>query len=82
LDKRQIRAVARELGAPEHLWGKVPTADLLDGNPGRTDEDELGMAYEHIDGYLEGRDIPEEAAKKLEGIWRRSRHKRTMPVTP
>jgi len=81
LDKRQIRAVARELGAPEHLWSKVPTADLLDGNPGRTDEDELGMTYEHIDDYLEGREIPEAVAEKLEGVWLRSRHKRTTPVT-
>ena len=81
LNKRQVRALGRELGAPEHLWNKVPTADLLDGNPGRTDEDELGMTYEHIDDYLEGGDIPEEAAEKLEGIWLRSRHKRTMPVT-
>ncbi|CAM3830121.1 ammonia-dependent NAD(+) synthetase [Micrococcus flavus] len=81
LDKRQIRAVAEELGAPEPLWNKLPTADLLDGNPGRTDEDELGMTYEHIDDYLEGRQIPEAVAEKLEGIWLRSRHKRTTPVT-
>ena len=81
LDKRQVRAVAKKLGAPEHLWAKVPTADLLDGSPGRADEDELGLSYEHIDDYLEGREIPEEAAEKLEGVWRRSRHKRTTPVT-
>lgn len=80
LTKRQVRALGRELGAPEHLWNKVPTADLLDGTPGQTDEDELGMSYEHIDDYLEGREIPAAEAEKLEGIWRRSRHKRTMPV--
>ena len=78
---RQVRALGRELGAPEPLWNKVPTADLLDGTPGQTDEAELGMTYEDIDDYLEGKDIPAEVAEKLEGIWLRSRHKRTTPVT-
>lgn len=81
LNKRQVRAVAKELGAPEVLWAKVPTADLLDGNPGRADEDELGLSYEHIDDYLEGRQVPEDVAEKIEAIWLRSRHKRTTPVT-
>ena len=73
--------LGRELGAPEPLWNKVPTADLLDGTPGQTDEAELGMTYEDIDDYLEGKDVPTEVAEKLEGIWLRSRHKRTTPVT-
>jgi NAD+ synthase len=81
LNKRQVRLVAKELGAPEVLWAKVPTADLLDGNPGRADEDELGLSYEHIDDYLEGREVPEAVAEKIEAIWLRSRHKRTTPVT-
>lgn len=81
LDKRQVRLVAKELGAPEVLWSKVPTADLLDENPGRADEDELGLGYEHIDDYLEGREVPEEVAAKIEAVWLRSRHKRTTPVT-
>ncbi|MGJ5591092.1 ammonia-dependent NAD(+) synthetase [Micrococcus lylae] len=81
LNKRQVRAVAKELGAPEVLWAKVPTADLLDGSPGRADEDELGLTYEHIDDYLEGRLVPEDVAEKIEAVWLRSRHKRTTPVT-
>jgi NAD+ synthase len=52
LTKRQGQALLRELGAPERLWRKVPTADLLDGQPGRSDEDELGITYEQIDDYL------------------------------
>ena len=38
------------------------------------------LAKTHIDDYLEGREIPAAEAEKLEGIWLRSRHKRTMPV--
>ncbi|MDO5534497.1 MAG: ammonia-dependent NAD(+) synthetase [Propionibacteriaceae bacterium] len=81
LNKRQNRALLRELGASERLWQKVPTADLLDDNPGRTDEDELGLSYDHIDDYLEGREVPDAVAERLEATWRRTRHKRTVPVT-
>ncbi len=81
LNKRQIRSLLAHLGAPEPLWQKVPTADLLDGNPGRTDEDELGVSYDDIDDYLEGREIPEAAAENIERRYLVSRHKRTTPVT-
>ncbi|MGL3807866.1 ammonia-dependent NAD(+) synthetase [Paeniglutamicibacter sp. R2-26] len=81
LNKRQNRELLRHLGSPRRLWEKVPTADLLDGQPLRTDEDELGITYDDIDDYLEGREIPEDAARNLEGKFLRSRHKRTTPVT-
>ncbi|MDO5743831.1 MAG: ammonia-dependent NAD(+) synthetase [Micrococcaceae bacterium] len=82
LNKRQNRELLRHLGASKLLWEKVPTADLLDGQPLRTDEDELGITYEHIDDYLEGREIPEGEAKNLEGKFLRSRHKRITPASP
>lgn len=81
LDKRQNRQLLRHLGAPERLWSKPPTADLLDGTPLRTDEDELGLAYDDIDDYLEGRSVPEAVAEAIETRYLRSRHKRTTPVT-
>ncbi len=81
LNKRQNRALLQELGAPEQIWNKVPTADLLDGVPGRTDEDELGITYNEIDDYLEGKSIPEAAAESIENRFLRSRHKRTVPVS-
>lgn len=81
LNKRQNRALLKHLGASEQLYGKVPTADLLDGKPGRTDEDELGISYEQIDDYLEGKDIPEDAATSIERRFLQTRHKRTVPVS-
>ncbi|WP_326503368.1 ammonia-dependent NAD(+) synthetase [Rothia nasimurium] len=81
LNKRQNRALLKVLGADTRLWEKVPTADLLDGKPGRTDEDELGVTYDQIDDYLEGKDITPAAAENIEGRFLRSRHKRTTPVT-
>ena len=81
LDKRQNRALLAELGAPEKLIAKAPTADLLDDKPGQTDETELGLAYDTIDGYLEGEDIPADQAEKIEARFLMTRHKRTVPVT-
>ena len=81
LDKGQNRQLLQHLGASEQLWGKAPTADLLDDSPLRTDEDELGISYDEIDDYLEGRVVSDAVAQKLETTYLRSRHKRTTPVT-
>ncbi len=82
LSKRQGRALLQELGAPDRLTFKVPTADLLDGQPGRADEDELGLTYQQIDDYLEGRAVDADAAARIEAKYRATRHKRHLPVTP
>ena len=59
----------------------MPTADLLDDKPGRTDEDELGISYDQIDEYLEGGAVPDEVAEKIEQRYLMTRHKRTTPVS-
>lgn len=82
LTKRQVRQLLEYLDAPEQLVTKVPTADLLDENPGRTDEDELGIGYHQLDDYLEGREVPRDAVHRIEALYLRTRHKRTVPVTP
>lgn len=82
LNKSQNRQLLQHLGAPASLWKKVPTADLLDGTPGRTDESELGITYEEIDNYLEGDRIQDDAAELIERKYLASRHKRTTPATP
>ncbi|WP_113904672.1 MULTISPECIES: ammonia-dependent NAD(+) synthetase [Brevibacterium] len=82
LDKRQGRALLEHLGAPAHLVTKAPTADLLDEKPGQTDEAELGLTYEQIDDFLEGRQIDPAAAERLIDKYRASEHKRRTPVTP
>ena len=82
LTKRQGRSLLVQLGAPARLYEKAPTADLLDGKPGQTDEAELGLSYAQIDDYLEGRDIDDAAATALEARYRATAHKRTVPVGP
>ncbi|KJL47439.1 NH(3)-dependent NAD(+) synthetase [Microbacterium hydrocarbonoxydans] len=82
LTKRQGRAVLKSLGAPERLYLKVPTADLLDGTPGRADEDELGLTYEQIDDFLEGKTVDPEVAGRIEAKYLATQHKRHLPATP
>ena len=82
LNKRQGRELLRHLGAPEHLIVKVPTADLLDDEPGQTDESSLGLTYDQIDDFLEGKEIEPAAASALIEKYRRSEHKRRIPVAP
>lgn len=81
LNKRQGRALLRELGCPSHLYEKVPTADLEEDRPSLPDEVALGVTYEQIDDYLEGKDIGDEARTVLEGHYLRSQHKRHLPIT-
>lgn len=82
LTKRQGRALLEHLGAPERLYLKAPTADLLDDTPGQTDEANLGLSYTQIDDYLEGLDIDTAVAEAIEARFLATRHKRTVPVTP
>jgi len=82
LTKRQGRALLEHLGGPERLWLKEPTADLLDDDPGQSDEANLGLSYTQIDDYLEGRELPDAVAEEIEGRYRATRHKRAVPVTP
>ena len=80
LNKRQGRDMLRVLGAPTIFVTKPPTADLLDAKPGQTDETELGVTYDQIDDYLEGKDVPEHVARFLEERYDTTIHKRTVPA--
>ncbi|MFI6867389.1 ammonia-dependent NAD(+) synthetase [Nocardia sp. NPDC050406] len=82
LTKRQGAALLQELGAPPSVWQKVPTADLEDDRPALPDEEALGLKYAQIDDYLEGKDVAPEVSERVESIFRNTRHKRTVPVTP
>jgi NAD+ synthase len=81
LTKRQGRAIMVHLGAPERLYEKVPTADLLDHQPGQSDEANLGLRYTDIDEFLEGGEIDQAAAEQIEARFLQTRHKRAEPVT-
>jgi NAD+ synthase len=71
----------QELGCPEHLYLKAPTADLEEEKPDLPDEVALGVKYQDIDDYLEGKEVSEQAAERIETLWIKSRHKRHLPIT-
>ena len=76
LSKRQVRLLAKTLGAPELLVTKTPTADLECDRPGLADEDALGVSYDQIDDFLEGKEVSDEVKEKLIAIYLRTQHKR------
>ncbi|GAB3946984.1 ammonia-dependent NAD(+) synthetase [Corynebacterium tapiri] len=82
LNKRQGAQMLQALDAPESTWQKVPTADLEDDRPSLPDEEALGVRYQHIDDYLEGADVPQEAKERIEHLWRVGQHKRHLPPGP
>ncbi len=76
LSKRQVRQVAAKLGAPDKIIYKAPTADLESLNPQLADEASLGLSYNQIDDFLEGKSKDADADQKLIDIYIKTQHKR------
>jgi NAD+ synthase len=80
--KRQVRKLAMELGIPERIITKPPTAGLW---PGQTDEGEMGITYNELDDILERIDKKKAQVqvkvkfKKVKAMMKRSEHKREGP---
>ena len=81
LDKRQGKQLLQALNAPEKLYTKIPTADLEDGKPMIAAEVALGVTYNEIDDYLEGKEVPAQAQEKIEAWWNKTQHKRHLPIS-
>ena len=79
LSKRQVRLLAKTMGAPDTLVNKTPTADLECLSPQKEDEHVLGVSYDDIDDFLEGKGISEETEEHLIEIFTRTQHKR-LPI--
>ena len=76
LNKRQVRQLASQLGAPEKIITKTPTADLESLAPSKPDEETLGLSYDQIDDFLEGKKIDPEAEHRIIHIFLTTAHKR------
>lgn len=79
LNKRQGQAILKYLGAPEHLYKKVPTADLESDRPMLSDEEALGVEYDAIDDFLEGKDINDKDYETIINWYDKTQHKRDLP---
>jgi NAD+ synthase len=82
LYKTQVWDLARQLGVPEEVVERPPSAGLW---PGQTDEEEMGISYAKLDRVLRAieagdtSDIDAMALKKVQGMMAASEHKRAMP---
>jgi NAD+ synthase len=82
LTKRRVRAIALALGADESLANKVPTADLESMRPLHPDEAALGVSYDAVDDFLEGKDVKQAAENIIIETFNRTAHKRALPAAP
>ncbi|HUY99022.1 MAG TPA: NAD+ synthase [Thermomicrobiaceae bacterium] len=82
LYKHQVREVAREIGVPQAIIDKPPSAGLW---PGQTDEGEMGISYPELDAILAAIErgdtagLPQEQVARVERMMAGSDHKRRMP---
>lgn len=82
LNKRRVRALAQAMGAPTEQVHKVPTADLESLEPLKPDELAMGVRYEDIDDFLEGKIVPDAAYEVILSTFHRTAHKRALPAFP
>lgn len=92
LYKTEVRQLAREIGVPDAIIDKPPSAGLWEG---QTDEGEMGISYDELDQVLFGfeRSLGDEPIAAETGIaldrvrvvremHRRTVHKRKTPLIP
>ncbi|KYC51502.1 MAG: putative NH(3)-dependent NAD(+) synthetase [Candidatus Methanofastidiosum methylothiophilum] len=79
LTKRNVYSLAKSLKVSDRIISKPPSAGLWKG---QTDEGELGITYQEIDNYIEGKTVSESVKAKIEELMKKSEHKRNMPRIP
>ncbi|HHU69338.1 MAG TPA: NAD(+) synthase [Thermoanaerobacterales bacterium] len=79
LTKREVRIWAEKVGVPKDIIIKPPSAGLW---ADQTDEEEMGITYDVIDDFLEGKEIPKKELMIINDLHRKSEHKRKIPSYP
>ncbi|MFB6221358.1 MAG: NAD+ synthase [Halolamina sp.] len=94
LYKQQVRQLAAHVGVPHELVMRTPTAGMWEG---QTDEEEMGMNYDHLDAVLAlhvdgplSKDatvrhldaVEAEHVERVNALVEGSEHKRSMPAAP
>jgi len=74
--KHEVRQLARDLGVPQRIIDRPPSAGLWEG---QTDETEMGMTYQELDTYLASGEGSPVIAGLVETMRQASRHKRRLP---
>lgn len=80
--KSEVRDLAEDLGVPERIVKKTPSAGLW---PGQTDEGEMGITYKELDDILARTEnkkrqiLPGGKVERVKELVARSQHKRQGP---
>lgn len=77
--KSEVVQWARELGVPEQVIKRPPSAGLWEG---QTDEAEMGITYDAIDAFLSGNHISNDDYVRLKSMHEKTEHKRQLPPLP
>jgi NAD+ synthase len=79
--KSEVRAAARDLGVPDPVIEKAPSAGLW---LGQTDEAEMGFSYAELEDYLTRgpQTVSPALAMRIERLMRGSEHKRALAPAP
>ncbi|ABK90159.1 NAD(+) synthase [Francisella tularensis subsp. novicida] len=79
LKKSQVFELGKYLDVPKNILDKAPSAGLWQG---QTDEDEMGVTYQEIDDFLDGKQVSAKALERINFWHNRSHHKRKLALTP
>ncbi|RYD06380.1 NAD+ synthetase [Desulforamulus aquiferis] len=79
LVKYQVKELAKELGIPQQIIDKAPSAGLWLGH---CDEEEMGITYKELDHYIMTGEGPERAKGIIEELARKREHKKHLPPIP
>jgi NAD+ synthase len=81
--KTEVRVMSKELGIPEDIITKPPSAGLWDG---QTDEKEMGITYENLDMIIQGlekgstKGMDPGLVEKVKRMHTSTEHKRKLPT--
>lgn len=76
LTMQEVLELGKELGVPEPILTKAPSAGLWEG---QTDEKEMGVTYKAIEEYIKTGTTDPESLEIIEKTNKRTAHKREMP---
>jgi NAD+ synthase len=72
----EVLAVGDYIGVPHNVLYKAPS----DGLSNQTDEEKMGIKYDDVEKVIYGKDVDEEARRKIEGLHNRNAHKFNIPT--
>lgn len=79
LVKTEVIELAKEMGIPERIIEKPPSAGLWEG---QEDEEELGLTYEEVDTYILTGQAPDHVKRRVEELAKKNQHKLQTPAIP